>query len=179
MSPLAEPALAPAAEALVPVERLEDGEVVLLAVKPSRCFVLLVSWPWMAVAAAVAAGAALADWGIGAPVNLRLVGLFCTAVACTRLTLACFQWQGRLYVLTNRRVMRFRGAFHEDFHQCPLKRIAEVHLTATLPERMGGVGTLWFERADADGRRPDCCWLHLPEPQEAQEAVEKALRRIR
>ena len=65
MSPSAEPANPPAdAEALAPACRLEEGEAVILAVKPSRWFVLLTGpcWPprrWLAAACALPATCSL------------------------------------------------------------------------------------------------------------------------
>jgi len=178
MSPSAEPAIPATLEACVPIERLEDGEVIILAVKPSRWFVLLVSWPWIAVVAVAAVSAFLADRFGGAAINLRMVGLICSAVACVRVTVACFQWHAHLYVLTSRRVMRFRGLLREDFHQCPLNALAEVHMTATVPERLVASGSLWFRRRD-DRPGPAGCWVHLAQPRDVQRAVEEALRRAR
>ena len=178
MSPSAEPAIPAAVAAMLPAERLEDGEAIILAVKPTRWFVLLVSWPWIVLAAAVAGGAYLASQLSDVSVNTRAVALVCSAVACTRVTAACFQWQSRLYVLTDRRILRFRGVFREDLSQCPLRSISQVYLTAALPERLVAAGSLWFERDDEKPGAADG-WVHLADPKEVRQAVEQARARVR
>jgi len=172
----AEPAqLAVAAADLVPADCLEDGEIVLLAVKPSRWLVLLASWPVLLAAAvvAVAAGVVEALWSLA--IDERVVVMFCSAVACTRVTAGCFQWLGRLYVLTNRRVMRFSGVFHQEAWHCPLRVLDEVRLSATFRERLVGIGSLWLPRRD--DRRGGGSWMYLAEPDEALRAVTEARRR--
>jgi hypothetical protein len=179
MSPSAEPAhLAADAATVVPAEHLQDGEVVILAVKPSRWFALLVSWPWIVLAGIVAVATWLAGGALAASHTARLVVLACCAVACTRVTVACFQWLGRLYVLTDRRVLRFRGIFREEVYGCPLRHLLHVHLSATLPERALGVGSLLFQ---GDDRAPagEGHWLHLARPQEVLRLVEEARHRAR
>ena len=175
MTPAGPAHLTVAAADLVPADRLEDGEIVLLAVKPSRWLALLASWPVLIAAAAVAGAAWVAEtlWAPG--VNGRVVAMFCSAVACTRVTVACFQWLGRLYVLTNRRVMRFGGVLHQDFWQCPLRQLDEAHLAVTLRERLVGIGSLWFQRRDDS--HGGGSWMYLAEPAEALRAVTEARRR--
>lgn len=179
MSPLAEPAgLAASAEALRVAACLEDGEIVILAVKPSRWFVLMVTCPAILLAAAVLAGVCVLAGLVSWETNTRLVGLVCTTVVCTRLILACFQWQGRLYILTNRRVMRLRGGFREDLTQCRLRDILSVELSVSSPEHLLGLGSLLFGRTD---RRPagDIHWVLLADPKETQRLVCEAWNRAR
>ena len=176
MSPPAEPAnLAVEAADLVPAERLDNGEVVILAVKPSRWLALLVSWPVVVVAAVVTGAACAAARLWAAAVNEEMVALLCSAAACTRVTVGCLQWLGRLYVLTDRRVMRFGGVFRQAFWHCPLRDVREAHLSATLPERLLGVGSLLFEFRDE--RRSGGHWMHLADPREVLRIVEEARNR--
>lgn len=178
MSPSAEPASAAAqTDSLVPLRLLEDGEVILLAVKPSGWQVLLVSWPAVLLAVVVGAAAHLAWPLLGAAVNMRLVVLVCSAAACSAVTLACFQWQGRLYVLTNRRILRVAGVLREQVFQSPLSRVRGTHLAASPPERVLGLGSLLFALDQGGGE--ELHWRHLSRPLEVQRAVEDALRHVR
>jgi len=179
MSPLADPgSLALAATSVVARERLEDGEIVILAVRPSGWFVVLTSWPLLAGVAAVAAISLVAQTWPGYDVDGHMVALACVGVAALRVAVSCFQWQGRLYVLTDRRVMRIKGVFREDCYQCPLRNIREVHLSATLPDRIVAVASLIFHRAD-DKPVPDADWLCLANPREVCQAVQEAGRRAK
>jgi hypothetical protein len=179
MSPAVEPAgLAASAEALPAAARLEDGEIILLAVKPSRWFVLLVSWPVVLLAAVVATGAYVLAGQVNWEVNTRLVGLVCTAAACTRVTFACLQWLGRQYILTNRRVIRLRGAFHEELTQCRLKDLLSVHLSISSSEHLLGTGSVLFERTD-QRLAGELHWILLAEPKEVHRAVCEAWNRAR
>ena len=179
MSPAADPAnLAALAGALVPAAVLQDGEAVILAVKPSRWYVLLVSWPVLTLAAVVVAATFVAGRLLNVATDERLMTLLCSAVACARVTLGCFQWQGRLYILTDRRVIRIRGIVREDIFQRPLKRLARMDLAATPPERLLCIASLVFEfdKPPADG---DVHWTHLSSPQEVHRAVQEAWNRAR
>jgi hypothetical protein len=179
MSPAVPPAdMAASAAAVRAADRLEDGEVVLLAVKPSRWFVLAMSWPVVLLAAVAAAGAYVLAGMVSWEINTRLVGLVCSTATCTRVIFACLQWMGKQYILTNRRVMRLRGVFHEELAQCRLKDLHEVHLSASPTEHLLGIGSLLFERAD---QRPagDIHWILLADPKEAHRAVCDAWNRAR
>ena len=62
MSPEAEPASPiAAAQQAVPQSLLQDGEVILLAVKPSPWWVVLHAWPVLAVLGLVGLGGYLAE----------------------------------------------------------------------------------------------------------------------
>jgi hypothetical protein len=179
MTPLADTgSLSVAAVAAVARERLEDGEIVILAIRPSGWFVVLMCWPLLAGVAAVAAISLIARTWTVYEVDGQMVALACLGVAALRLAVACLQWQGRLYVLTDRRAMRIKGVFREDCYQCPLRDIREVHLSATLPDRLVAVASLVFRRAD-DKPVPDADWLCLANPQDVCQAVQEAMRRAK
>ena len=179
MSPSAEPANATAeASVVVPAELLEDGEIVLLAVKPSGWFVLLVSAPVLAVVGVLAAGVVFSEPILhagGRPRDAVLLAL--TAVAFLRVLVACCQWIGRLYVLTNRRMLRIRGIVRADVLAFLLKDVRGVLPTAGLLERPLGLGSLYFE---IDGQAGgDAAWVNLSRPADVLETVSEAIRRAR
>ena len=175
MTPSADPANAATAETFVPDKLLDEGEVVLLAIKPSGWFVLLVSYPVLVAAALVAAGAYLAGGLFDSARSQQVVLMLAVAAGCLRVMFACFQWVGRLYVLTNKRVMRIRGVMRVDVFTCPLKQIGKVLPSATLLERLLRVGTLQFDISDSN--RPQARWLHVARPAEVYETLLDALRR--
>jgi len=179
MTPAADPGSLSVTIASATVQdRLADGEAIILTVRPSGWLILLMSWPLLAGVAAIVAVSVAASWYCAYDVDNNMVMLICLAVGSLRVTIACCQWQGRMYILTDRRVMRIRGVFNEDCYQCPLKNIRQVHLSSTLPERIVSVASLMFDRID-EKPVPDADWICLANPREVQQAVEKAMKRAK
>ena len=179
MTPAADPgSLSVTVASALAQDRLENGEAIILTVRPSGWLILLMSWPLLVGVAAVAAVSLAARQYMAYDVDNRMVVLICLAVGAMRLTIACCQWQGRMYILTDRRVMRIKGVFHEDCYQCPLKKIRQVLVSSTLPERIVSVASLIFERID-DKPVPDADWVCLTNPEEVLQAVEDAFRRAK
>jgi hypothetical protein len=176
MTPSAE-SNAPAVELTVHPDLLQDGEEVILAVKPSGWFVVLVSWPVLAGCAVVAVGVYVATEVFRSDLPRQTVLLICLAVACVRIMLGCFQWMGCVYVLTNLRVLRIRGVLRADVFECPLKRVRETLLSSMFLERVMGLGSLFFILAGTDA--PQVGWNHLSRPEEIQQTVIEAIRRAR
>lgn len=161
--------------AMVPDKLLDAGEVVILAIKPSVWFVLLNSFPAVAAAGGVALfGYVLGKLGV-AWMSPKVVVTACATLALAKVLASCFQWAGRLYVLTNVRIMRVRGVFRADVFQCPLKQITATHLSASLPEKVFAVGSLWFEVQDSTAQ--ETAWLHIAQPNDVHEIVREAIRR--
>ncbi len=163
----------------VALERLlQDGESIILAIKPSSWFVLLVSLPVLLIAVGLGSGAYLADRLFGyESIPLKLMGLALSFISLTRIMVASFQWLGRLYVLTNRRAILIRGIMRINVMQCPLVDIAETILTASNAERPLAIESLYF-RTNEKKREP-IIWLYLSEPAKIQQTVEQAIRQAK
>lgn len=161
---------------LVPERLLDGGEIVILAIKPSLWFILFASARWVAFFVLIAALAPRLEpvlpWG--SPVMLTKAAV---ALAAARLGFATLEWVARLYVLTNRRVMRVRGIFNVDLFECSLLRIENTHLTFAWYERIFGLGSIWFATAGTAGREPG--WLTVARPLEVHEQVRAAIARAR
>ena len=97
--------------------QLRDGEVILLVLKPSVWFILLVSLRF--VAAVMIAAIAARLW-LHANTHFCMDGtVFCIA---GRLMFATAAWFGRLYVLTDQRVLRITGVLNVEICDCPLRK---------------------------------------------------------
>ncbi|MFW5839166.1 MAG: PH domain-containing protein, partial [Planctomycetota bacterium] len=111
------------------------------------------------------------------PVRLAYLVPACMVIALLRVYLACLQWMKRVYILTNRRVIRFRGLFRTEIFDCPLTGIQSASLSQSSGERFFRVASLFFE---IPGMEPDAgVWLHLPRPHDVEEIVQQALRQSR
>ena len=111
---------------LVPAHLLDRDEIVILAVKPSLWFVLFVSARWLALAGVVIVLAALFDQPFMLDTLTLVEGAL--ALAAARVGIALLQWASRLYVLTNRRVIRVRGILRVDVFECQLSRIQNTFM---------------------------------------------------
>ncbi|MHC4717507.1 MAG: hypothetical protein ACYS5V_11090 [Planctomycetota bacterium] len=175
MSPSAEPTSeAQVAGHLVPANLLGDNEIIVLAVKPSGWFALTASAPVVA-AAAVAAILAVLIGRLRPFEPQQAVLSFCAAVGFGRIMIACWQWIGRTYVLTNLRVIAVRGLVSPQVQAAGLTDVHQVTLCPTLPERAVGIGTIYcLGRPEA---RDGLAWQGVARPQEVCEVIDEAVRR--
>jgi uncharacterized membrane protein YdbT with pleckstrin-like domain len=171
------PALVRGATSVIPQKLITDGEVVILALKPSLWFILLVSGRWLiAAAVAIIAVRVINPW-----IGPRVAGTIvqgAIVVAAVRLLIGATEWLGRAYVLTDRRVMRLKGVIHIDLFECQLSRIQQVVLALPVAERVLFCGTVLFYTAGTG--TVDAAWETLARPasvyQRVLEAVEKYTR---
>ena len=173
MSPSVSPSVSVSREAVLE-HLLGEGELVLLTVKPSAWFVPLTSVRAMAILALAAVSGHYIGRVIPMGPGPQAVEVLCGVLAVGRLIVACCQWAGTLYVLTNRRVLRIRGAIRVTIVGCTLSEIRHTALLTTgLIERLGGVGTLFFQtdRGNLTGGE----WLHISRPGEVLEMIDKAI----
>jgi hypothetical protein len=160
---------------MVPAHLLDGGEIVHFAIKPSPWFVVLVSLRWLAVAALLVV---LASWELF-PSGYRWYAYqLGTAISGARLAWAILEWVSRLYVLTNRRVMRIRGVFNVELFECPLGRLQNTYATFSLLERITRTGTITFQTAAAGGGSGGTAsWRIVSRPLEVHEKLREAIRR--
>ncbi|MCP4247537.1 MAG: PH domain-containing protein [bacterium] len=159
----------------VPADLLDGGEIVILAVKPSLWTVVFSSFQWLLGGAVIlcfmAWAGPLSGWVSAASliqVVLAVVGL--------RLGLAIMQWVSRVYVLTNRRVMRIRGVFKADVFACPLVKIINSGVTAGPHEAATRLGTIWFN-TDTAPNEARGSWYHVAKPYEVHAQIRRAIER--
>jgi hypothetical protein len=161
------------AKAAAKLELLDGDEVIQLSIKPSFWFIPLVSLAGIAAAGTLIIAAALAaqhGWRHGLLACQVLIGL-----AAARLVIATLQWASRLYVLTNRRVMRFKGVLNVNVAECRLSRISAINLCMRPYGRALRLGTIRMQPVDAD--QPLLTWDDVSRPHEIHEILERAIRK--
>lgn len=159
---------------LLPSHLLDGDEIVIFAIKPSLWSVVFMSGRWVLAMVAVIL---LAGWlGDRLPhVSAGLIAQTAAALAAARLAFAVLQWASRLYVLTNRRVMRLQGILNVDLFECPLTKIQNTYLTLAWYERLTGLGSISFATAGTGG--VEASWTHVNGPLELHERVRSAIHR--
>ena len=154
---------------------LQDGELILLLIKPSLWFVLLSSLKFVAVALILMISAALLDPQLpGRNSVYQEFGLF---VIAGRVMWAALQWMGRLYILTDMRIVRLSGVFNVEIFDCPLRKVARTRLHRTIQERLTGVGTI--EVIPSDEELPISYWNMVAKPVHVQEQIVTAITRAK
>ena len=153
---------------------LRDGEVVLLILKPSLWFIAFASMRFFAAGLIAAIGAKL--W-IG---DSRAVGSILYAVTflvAGRIMWAVLQWMGRLYVLTDLRIVRLSGVFNVEIYDCALRKVAQVRLTRTFREKLWSLGSL--EIVPADDSCASSSWQTIKRPAEVHAKVQATIERAK
>ncbi|UCG33594.1 MAG: PH domain-containing protein [Phycisphaerales bacterium] len=161
-----------APEALVPAQLLDGGEIVILAIKPSLWFILINSFRTVAVLAVIV----MAVLWFSPPwhwLDPRFLVQAAIGLALLRVVIASLQWVSRLYVLTNRRLMRIRGILNVDLFECRLARIQNTFMRLNWYERILRLGTI--DIATAGTGLVEARWENVPRPLEVHEELRKAI----
>ena len=154
---------------------LEGGEAIIFAIRPSLWFGPLVSAPVALGVTVLAVAIHLAGPVLGGGVPpYALATLWAIAVA-GRLFAAGVQWMGRLYVLTNRRLITVEGLTQFRVRQCPLGKVLGVDLSTGPGEKLLRLGTLLFRQADrTESVGP---WACLARPAKVRQEIVQAIGR--
>jgi uncharacterized membrane protein YdbT with pleckstrin-like domain len=168
--------LRPSLATLLAGHILRDGEVVQLIVKPSLWFVVLNG---MRFHAAVLIGLI---WGQLAlhehEAAARSVAEIAVVLIAGRLTWSILQWMGRLYVLTDYRILRLAGVFNIDVFDLALRRVADTRMTRTFCERLLRLGSIEITPV-GDGSAQPGIWQTIRKPNEVLAKVRATIDRAK
>jgi len=159
---------APARSRIISPSLLLPAEVVLFELKPSLWYVVLASLP---IAAAGVAVAALALAIEGLPMPYRHLGIVLGMwIIGLRVAVALFQWLGRTYVLTDRRILVQTGVFDAKVEALALERVESTFVAQAVFQRLLGIGTIFF-RTTTDSGGVSMAWEHVRRPGEVHAHV--------
>jgi hypothetical protein len=152
---------------------LRDGEVVLMILKPSLWYILFSA---MRLSAAVLIGIIAAELWLPpqAAQWYAAAGMFLIAA---RFMWSILNWMGRLYVLTDMRVLRLSGVFGVEVFDCPLRQVATTRLSYSFRERLWRLGSI--EIVPRDETCPPGVWQTIRRPAEVHERVEAAVAKAK
>jgi hypothetical protein len=176
----AEP-LDPRVATMLPAQLLQPGELIILLLKPSPWFIVLEALGTLAVLAVLFGLVALAPssnrlfslLGMGRQNVLFLI----VVLAALRLTWQTLDWLSRVYLLTDRRMVRIFGVLRIQVFECQLKMIQHTVTTFSIRERLFGLGTIGF--ATAGTAFTEAYWRMLARPLEVHRLVVQTLQRYR
>ena len=151
---------------------LRDGEIILLILKPSLWTILFGTLPAIGIALIVMISTRL--WlphhvHIGIEVGVMMV-------AC-RAAWAVLNWAGRLYLLTDLRIVRIAGVFTPLIHDIPLRKVARTRLTTSFRERLCRLGSI--EIIPESDQWPWSVWQTIAKPGEIHETIRRSVARAK
>jgi hypothetical protein len=159
---------------------LAGGETVILALRPSFWFVVIKRAGSLAALAGLWLLMALIERLGWYDFNLAPIGLaFVFIAACVLLWLAVDR-ASRLYLLTDKRVLRVSGIFSRTSVEIPLHKVTTVVLHRSFTERLVGVGSILFTSAAAGGGGAgggDLVWYIVDGPASVVGTVRETLAR--
>lgn len=157
---------------IAPATLLDGGEIVILAMRPSMWFLILVSVRWLLAAAAVILAAPLIV-GVYPAFTERALTQAALVVTAARLIVALLQWSSRLFVLTNRRVMCYQGIHQVAIFEASLVQVRNTYVRVGRFEKTLNVGSIGFSLKGTE--KVDTWWNQIADPHETHERVRRAI----
>jgi uncharacterized membrane protein YdbT with pleckstrin-like domain len=151
--------------------------VVLLVIRPSPWFVLL---DGAGIYLVILLGALFFAW-LGhqawSPLVIPESQVFpaCASLLMIRLIWKVIDWANRIYVLTDRRVLRRRGVILLSIVEAPLGRVQHSAIYARILERLLGLGTIGF--ATAGSNSFEVVWELISDPIGTHRRILEAIER--
>jgi len=163
-------------QAFLPKDILHDGEIVILAMRPSPLFILLTSLGGLMVIVtftlALALLAVTTPWIFWQQEEAYLLG---GILIFARLGWQGLEWFNRVYVLTDRRIITRAGVLRVSVYEAQLKFIQHTTVLRRIRERIFGLGTIGFATAGSDVF--DTFWVMIRQPFTVQKIVVDAINR--
>jgi hypothetical protein len=154
---------------------LQDGEIILLILKPSVLFIVLSMLRFAAVVVIGMLAAKLFDEHF--PGHPRIWVEVGTCLIVGRLMWAVLQWMSRLYILTDMRIVRLSGVFQLDIFDCPLRKVARTRILYTMRERFCRLGSI--EIIPSDDQLPIGVWQMVSKPIVVNDQIVAAVNRAK
>ena len=110
------------------------------------------------------------------PVNNQnhAIWVVISLLAIGRVIFSAISWTGKLYVLTNRRLLRVKGIYRYDVFDCPLKRVGQVNVTRNWMQAVLNIGTV---KLDITGNPyADADWIDISNPEKAAQIISTTIR---
>jgi uncharacterized membrane protein YdbT with pleckstrin-like domain len=163
---------------LLPEQLLQPNEIIVLLIKPSLLYVVLAGLRFIfIVLTLLTAGIWMRNNGYSLPIDKQDMVMLAMGLISLRLAWHFMEWLSRVYVLTDRRIIRVKGVIHINVFEAPLKKVQHTETQFTLRERMFGLGTITF--ATAGTGMAEASWYMIANPLEAHRIVVKTLDRYR
>ena len=163
---------------LLPAELLQGGEAIVLLLKPSPWFIVLEPlFPLLAMLVTLVAILWADNQGYSVGLAHHDILLLGIGVIGARVFWQFLEWLSRVYVLTDRRVIRVKGVIRVQVFETQLQQIQHTNTTFSLRERIFGLGSIHI--ATAGTATTEASWVMLPNPLEAHRILTQTINRYR
>lgn len=167
-----DPAAATSIATLLTRHIVRDGEIILLTIKPSLWTIFFAALPAAGLAVIAIIGARL--W---AQHHVHISVEIGTMVVAARAGWAVLNWIGKLYLLTDMRIVRISGVFSPQIHDIPLRKVARTRVTASVRERLWRLGSI--EIIPETDHWPWSVWQTISRPKQVDETIRRAVSRAK
>jgi hypothetical protein len=165
--------------ALLSKQLVQEGEIIILLLRPSLLYVFLSSLGGLLfiglVTFALAYMAKFMSQLPGIGWNDRQAFALGMGLAALRVGWQFLEWLSRVYILTDRRVICRSGVLRVVVFETPLKNIQHTSVFARVRERAFGLGTIGFATAGSDTF--EAFWTMIRNPFAVHKIVVDAIRR--
>lgn len=155
-----------------------DDETVIVACKPSAWFIVLRKAGSLLLAMVISLGAYGLDASglveLGRPGAVGAAGVVC---ACGLLAWLTLDRATRLYLLTDRRIVRVSGVLRQTTAEARLVDVANLTHYRSLRERVFGLGTIVVSTPAAGGAGGEFSWFMVDRPREKIAQIRRAIDR--
>ena len=159
----------------LPAGLVEDDELVILLLRPSILYILLASLGSLLVIAVVTLALMYLGRLVGTPGTDTVAFGLGVAGGVVRLAWQGLEWWSRLYVLTDRRVIRRKGVLRPSVFEATLRDIQHTSVFQLLRERTLGLGSIGFASAGSDVF--DAFWVTIRQPFAVHRTIVDAIER--
>lgn len=166
---------APTRANALPAGLVEDDEVVILLLRPSILYILLASLGSLLAIAVVTLALMYLGRLVGTPGTDTVAFGLGVAGGLVRLAWQGLEWWSRLYVLTDRRVIRRKGVLRPSVFEATLRDIQHTSVFQRLRERSLGLGSIGFASAGSDVF--DAFWVTIRQPFAVHRTIVEAIER--
>lgn len=163
------------AEALLPADLIHDDEIIILLLRPSPWYIVLGSIGsliFIGLVTFALAWMAQLPWIHWSDGQAFLFGMILVA---GRLVWQTLEWWCRIYVLTDRRIIRKMGVMRVAVFEAPLRRIQHTSVFESLRERVFRLGSIGFATAGSDTF--EAFWVMIARPYAMHRIVVQTIER--
>lgn len=161
--------------ALIAGHIIQDGELILLILKPSLWFIVLSMLKSAAFISILMIASVLFDDHLPGHSRTYIeVGILALS---GRLVWSILQWIGQLYILTEMRLLTLSGVFSQSIFDCPLRKIVRTRILRTMRERLMGLGSV--EIIPVDENYSIGIWQTIAQPLAVNDQIIAAINRAK